>query len=510
MERGPVNPRASRAVSARANRSSSSRIARNSTRLPRGTGCTTRSPRTSICSSMPPQPRSASNVARRNGSHSCRSTPRASRDSRIDSRGLIPCSSSRFSSTARPAQPAVGRPTGLPVQLAERAIEALRPMRQRPGRQTLVEECRAEPDEHGMDQGVGILAGGFQQQVPMPHGGRGRRRVGRQVPDPVAADPPQRLERERFPIVVAPVLDPRLAEPDEQLGQAGGDRLPGRSMGRAVSAFVAAPQVAHHPSTRLGDQACADGRRDLRPHPTQGVGLGHVPEQFLRRADPQRILEHRQPQLEPRPEAGDRPSRTFPQVLLQHLLQFRESDPAPPQLLAIAVLAQVHLAAEDPGGFLERLMERQVFEGVQGVVVDEDGDRPLRGQEVGRAFDHRGQLLDVRTRFLHTRAGAFGSYGRFHGDRSARKKKRPARQGLQSAPGRGEWPSHHRQTCPAGAIACSAFPGCRLGIPEVTLAGCKDSSIDTWWIVPRQGPDDEIGAGQAMGNVRVTTLAISM
>jgi len=37
---------------------------------------------------------------------------------------------------------------------------------------------------------------------------------------------------------------------------------------------------------------------------------------------------------------------------------------------------------------LDRILERQVFQCVQGVVVDEDADRPLRRQQVSQSVDH--------------------------------------------------------------------------------------------------------------------------
>ena len=88
-----------------------------------------------------------------------------------------------------------------------------------------------------------------------------------------------------------------------------------------------------------------------------------------------------------------------PQVLLQHLLELGEADPAPRQLLAIAVLAQKRLAAEDARRLLDRLVERQVLEGVQRVMVDEDGDRSLCRQEVAGVIDDLLKMTQLAIRF---------------------------------------------------------------------------------------------------------------
>ena len=58
------------------------------------------------------------------------------------------------------------------------------------------------------------------------------------------------------------------------------------------------------------------------------------------------------------------------------------------QRVAISVLRQVRMAPEDLCPLLDRLVERQVLERVQRVVMDEDRDRPLRGQDVRGMPDH--------------------------------------------------------------------------------------------------------------------------
>lgn len=52
------------------------------------------------------------------------------------------------------------------------------------------------------------------------------------------------------------------------------------------------------------------------------------------------------------------------------------------QFAAKPFLGEIRLATEDLGTLLNRLVKRLLFEGMQRVVMDEDGDRSLRGQEM--------------------------------------------------------------------------------------------------------------------------------
>ena len=106
----------------------------------------------------------------------------------------------------------------------------------------------------------------------------------------------------------------------------------------------------------------------------------------------------------PKPGTGSR--GPLPQVLLQDLLQLGEADPPAPQLVAIAVLGEIGLAAEDLRPLAERLVERQVLEGVQRVVVDEDGDRPLLREQVRGVLDDLGELAEVPARTPEAEARA--------------------------------------------------------------------------------------------------------
>ena len=93
------------------------------------------------------------------------------------------------------------------------------------------------------------------------------------------------------------------------------------------------------------------------PDAPQGVRLGDIPDQLVRRSGTQGILKHRQTQVQPRTEAGDLLGRPVSQVLLQRLLQFGEPDPPTHQFLAVSVLAQIGLTPEDVRRFLNGFVE---------------------------------------------------------------------------------------------------------------------------------------------------------
>ena len=107
----------------------------------------------------------------------------------------------------QPLHPAFGRPAGLSIKGTKRADEPFVAAGERPLRQTLVEKRRAEADEQVVHRLIGILTGRIQEEVSGTDGRRGRRSERRQVADTVTADPPERLEREPFPIVIAPAFD---------------------------------------------------------------------------------------------------------------------------------------------------------------------------------------------------------------------------------------------------------------------------------------------------------------
>ena len=68
-------------------------------------------------------------------------------------------------------------------------------------------------------------------------------------------------------------------------------------------------------------------------------------------------------------------------------------DPPAGDLAAVELLGQVGMAAVGRGPGQDGRVERQVLEGVQRVVVHEDGDRPLRRQQVGRVLDQPADVV---------------------------------------------------------------------------------------------------------------------
>ena len=75
------------------------------------------------------------------------------------------------------------------------------------------------------------------------------------------------------------------------------------------------------------------------------------------------------------------------EVLLKHRADVGEADAASGEGVPVPLLGQVWLTAESKCPALDCFLEAEVFEGVQRVVVDEDTDRPLRGEKVGGPFD---------------------------------------------------------------------------------------------------------------------------
>ena len=128
----------------------------------------------------------------------------------------------------------------------------------------------------------------------------------------------------QFSIVDSPNRSSSSARLAGIAGRAG--RRAGRIRRRVVArrGGRASPSAASRRSAGRGPPTDAS-----RPDPPQGVGLGDEPDQLLGRPGPERVLEHRQPQVEPRAEAGDRLAGPVAQVSLEHLLELGEPDPAP-------------------------------------------------------------------------------------------------------------------------------------------------------------------------------------
>ena len=75
------------------------------------------------------------------------------------------------------------------------------------------------------------------------------------------------------------------------------------------------------------------------------------------------------------------------QVVEQDRQQILIQDASAGQLLPIPIFGQVGVAAEGGRPLLHGFVERQVLEGVQRIMVHEDPNRRLRGQQVCRVLD---------------------------------------------------------------------------------------------------------------------------
>ena len=75
------------------------------------------------------------------------------------------------------------------------------------------------------------------------------------------------------------------------------------------------------------------------------------------------------------------------QVFEKHGDQVRGANPTTGELHAIAVLRKIGLAAEDLRSLLYSIVETEILEGVERIVMDEYGYRPLGRQHMGCVID---------------------------------------------------------------------------------------------------------------------------
>jgi hypothetical protein len=161
--------------------------------------------------------------------------------------------------------------------------------------------------------------------------------------------------------------------------------LVARSAASARQAAIAV--VAQDPMFRFVEETAAHFGRGILAKAGQSVGLGHEPPQFGRGGRLQRILQHRLSEVEPRAQKPDEHIGLLAQIVQQGRRNIDLPDPLLLQLLAIAVLAQVGLAAKQARAPLDPFEEWILLEGVERVVVDKDRNRPLCRQVVGRMVD---------------------------------------------------------------------------------------------------------------------------
>ena len=104
------------------------------------------------------------------------------------------------------------------------------------------------------------------------------------------------------------------------------------------------------------------------------------------------VQDDRPPEVEAGADASH-PSRPWSPVVRRAALHVPGENAARRQLIAIPRLGQERLAPQSFGGVLDRLFERQVLEGVQRVVVDEDADGPCAGNRCARSSMTRVRMV---------------------------------------------------------------------------------------------------------------------
>ena len=102
------------------------------------------------------------------------------------------------------------------------------------------------------------------------------------------------------------------------------------------------------------------------------------------------------PQLEAGSDTSNIPCAGGAQLFDQQRFHVSGENAARGQLVAIPRLGQERFAPQPFGGALDRLFERQVLEGVQRVVVDEDADGALRRQHLRQVLNQTGQRMARR------------------------------------------------------------------------------------------------------------------
>jgi hypothetical protein len=99
------------------------------------------------------------------------------------------------------------------------------------------------------------------------------------------------------------------------------------------------------------------------------------------------------PQSEPRSHVGDILRRGRAQLLEEQRFDIPGPNAPGRQFVAVPRLGQIRLASQPDRRLLDCLFERQVLERMQRVVVNEDADRPLRGEQVRKPIVFAQQLI---------------------------------------------------------------------------------------------------------------------
>jgi hypothetical protein len=90
------------------------------------------------------------------------------------------------------------------------------------------------------------------------------------------------------------------------------------------------------------------------------------------------VEHHRAPEVEPIAGASHALACARAELFDKQSLDILRANPARRELVAIADLRQKRLAPQALRGVFDGVFERQMLEGVQRVVVNEDADRALR------------------------------------------------------------------------------------------------------------------------------------
>ena len=230
-------------------------------------------------------------------------------------------------------------------------MDAAAPLGHGPVREALIEIAREESNERRVDPGVGVDVVDRADPVAMANrrGGRGNRRFGGAA-DRFDARAPQAVQRSPFFVKSIVLLD---------------WRDPGRS------------------------RAC----RHVGPEPGQRGRLFENPRQLPAGRDGNAVEHDGPPEIEAVSDARDIGSASRPKLLDEQRLHVLGENASRREFLSIPRLGEEGLAAQFLGGVLDGLFERQVLEGVERVVVDEDADGPLRGQQRREVIDDARQRV---------------------------------------------------------------------------------------------------------------------
>ena len=105
------------------------------------------------------------------------------------------------------------------------------------------------------------------------------------------------------------------------------------------------------------------------------------------------VQHDRTPEIAPRTGAGHLARSSGAKLVIDQRLHVLGKNAAGRQLVAISRLRKEGFTTQLLCGVLDRLFERHVLERVQRIVMDENTDRTLRGQEVRQLIDHPRQEI---------------------------------------------------------------------------------------------------------------------